>query len=92
MYQSSKLARGDSPVSIIGAGNIAQAVARHAVAAGHDVVISNSRGGIVDEDAVVAMLRSGGGGEKDKGGDPARLRGSHRPVVSISWAGWRRSC
>jgi predicted dinucleotide-binding enzyme len=28
----------------IGAGNIAQAVARHAVAAGHDVVISNSRG------------------------------------------------
>ncbi|MDA0166428.1 NAD(P)-binding domain-containing protein [Solirubrobacter ginsenosidimutans] len=27
----------------IGAGNIAQAVARHAVAAGHDVVISNSR-------------------------------------------------
>jgi predicted dinucleotide-binding enzyme len=29
----------------IGAGNIAQAVARHAVAAGHDVVVSNSRGG-----------------------------------------------
>ena len=28
----------------IGAGNIAQAVARHAVAVGHDVVISNSRG------------------------------------------------
>jgi predicted dinucleotide-binding enzyme len=28
----------------IGAGNIAQAVARHAAAAGHDVVISNSRG------------------------------------------------
>jgi predicted dinucleotide-binding enzyme len=30
---------------IIGAGNIAQAVARHAVAVGHDVIVSNSRGG-----------------------------------------------
>ena len=40
---------------IIGAGNIGQAVARHAVAAGHDVIISSRRGGESLAEAAAAV-------------------------------------
>jgi predicted dinucleotide-binding enzyme len=53
----------------IGAGNIAQAVARHAVAAGHDVVISNSRGPETLADVAAALGATAGSIEEAASAD-----------------------
>src|SRR5215218_8639860 len=63
---------------IIGAGNIGQAVARHAVAAGHDVIISNRRGG--------ESLASGAAEVGATPGTVAEAASAELVLLAVPWA------
>jgi predicted dinucleotide-binding enzyme len=66
-------------IGTIGAGTIAQAIARHAVRHGHEVVLSNSRGP-ASLSALVAGL-----GPLATAGTPAEAAGADLVVLAVGW-------
>jgi predicted dinucleotide-binding enzyme len=63
---------------IIGAGNIGQAVARHAVAAGHEVIVSSRRGGESLAEAAAAVGATPG--------TVAEAAASELVLLSVPWS------
>ena len=67
-------------IGMIGAGRVAQAVARHALAAGHDVVLSNSHGPA----SLAGLVRDLG--PQASAGTPADAAKADLVLLAVPWA------